>query len=216
MAIRVLLVDDHQLFREGLRSLLEKEAGIEVVGEADNGRTALELARQCVPDVVIMDVSMPDLNGVEGTRQIMATLPKVRVVGLSAHGDRRFVSHMLKAGAAGYVTKDRAFDELSRAIRTVMDNLIYLSPTVTGGIVEGCLGQGEPAESGAPAALSPRQREVLQLIAEGQATKQIAARLHLSVKTVDTHRHLIMQKVGASSVQDLVKYALREGLISMD
>jgi two-component system, NarL family, response regulator NreC len=216
MSIRVLLADDHQLFREGLRSLLEKDPGIEVVGEADSGRTALYLAMQHAPDVVIMDVSMPDLSGVEGTRQIMAALPGVRVIGLSAHGDRRFVTRMLEAGAAGYVTKDRAFDELARAIRTVVDRLVYLSPSVAGGVVQSCLGLGGEAASDELKALSPRQREVLQLIAEGESTKRVAARMHVSTKTVETHRQIIMKKIGASSVQDLVKYALREGLISME
>ncbi len=216
MSIRVLLADDHQLFREGVRSMLEKDPGIEVVGEAPNGRSALDLARETAPDVVIMDVSMPDLNGFEATRQIKAALPKARVIALSAHADRRFVSRMLEAGAHGYLVKDCAFEELTRAVQTVAGNLVYLSPVVAGSVVRSSLGKGPDSESGAPAVLSPRQREVLQLVVEGHTTKQIAARLHVSVKTVETHRQQAMKRVGASSVAELTKYALREGMTSLE
>ena len=216
MAIRVLLADDHQLFREGVRSLLEKAPGVEVVGEAADGRTALGLARETAPDVVIMDISMPDLNGFEATRKLKAMLPQTRVIALSAFSYRRFVKQMLEAGAQGYLVKDCAFDELVRAVRTVANNLVYLSPVVAAGVVDASLGKGADADSGGPAKLSPRQREVLQLIVEGHSAKQIAARLHVSVKTVGTHRQQIMKRVGVGSVVDLIKYALREGLTPLD
>jgi DNA-binding NarL/FixJ family response regulator len=216
MAIRVLLADDHQLFREGVRSLLEKAPGVEVVGEAADGRTALGLARETAPDVVIMDISMPDLNGFEATRKLKAMLPQTRVIALSAFSYRRFVKQMLEAGAQGYLVKDCAFDELIRAVRTVANNLVYLSPVVAAGVVDASLGKGADAADGTTVKLSPRQREVLQLIVEGHSAKQIAARLHVSVKTVGTHRQQIMKRVGAGSVVDLIKYALREGLTPLD
>ena len=216
MTIKVLIVDDHQMFREGLRSMLAADADIAVVGEAENGRAALKLVREAKPDVVVMDVSMPDLNGIEATRQIKGLAPNVRVIGLSAHSDRRFVSRMLEAGASGYLLKEGAFDELSRAIRSVADGKDYLSPSVTVGVVEAALGKaGRPKPSG-PAELTPRQREVLQLIAEGLNTKGVAARLHVSVKTIETHRQQVLKKLALDGVADLTRYAIREGLVSLE
>ena len=216
MAIRVLLADDHQLFRQGLRSMLANDAGIEVIGEAENGRRALELARQLVPDVVVMDISMPDLNGIEATRQIAARAPRTRVLALSVHSDRRFVTGILAAGAAGYLLKDCAFDELCRAIHAVAKKQVYLSPAVAGEVVDAYPRGSEGAASSALRDLTPRQREILQLLAEGRATKQIAAHLHVSVKTADTHRQHIMDKLGLHSVAELTKFAIREGLTSLE
>jgi DNA-binding NarL/FixJ family response regulator len=216
MAIRVLLVDDHQMFREGLRSLLAADPEIQVVGEADSGRTALKLACEAKPNITVMDVSMPDLNGIEATRQIKAAVPHTRVIALSAHSDRRFVARMLEAGASGYLLKDCAFDELTRAIRSVSKNLTYLSPAVAAGVVEDSLGRTLPPQPQGTAALTPRHREVLQLVAEGLTTKQIAARLHVSVKTVETHRQQLMKRLDVQSVADLTKHAIREGLTSLD
>ena len=216
VAIRVLLVDDHQMFREGLRSLLAADPEIQVVGEADSGRTALKLACATKPNIIVMDVSMPDLNGVEATRQIKAAVPHSRVIALSAHSDRRFVARMLEAGASGYLLKDCAFDELTRAIHSVSKNQIYLSPAVAAGVVEDSLGRTLSTQPQGTAALTPRQREVLQLVAEGLATKQIAARLHVSVKTVETHRQQLMKRLDVQSVADLTKHAIREGLTSLD
>jgi DNA-binding NarL/FixJ family response regulator len=215
MAIRVLLADDHQLFRQGMRSMLANDAGIEVVGEAASGRSAVQLARQLVPNVVIMDISMPDLNGIDATRRIKERSPGIQVLALSAHADRRFVTGVLAAGAAGYILKDSAFEELCRAIHTVAGKQVYLSPAVAGGVVEASLGL-TPA-NGAPGAavLTSRQREVLQLLAEGLNAKRIAARLHVSVKTVETHRAQTMKKLGCQSVADLTKYAIREGITSL-
>ena len=216
MSIKVLLVDDHHIFREGLRALLEKERGIEVVGEAENGRTAIRLAKQLKPDAVVMDISMPDLNGIEATRQITTRAPDTRVIALSIHSDRRFVTEMLKAGASGYLLKDCASEEFVRAIRTVAAGETYLSPTVAGSVVEAYLAQGSAAGPSASTPLTPRQREVLQLLAEGWSTKQMAVRLHVSVKTIETHRKQIMDELDIHSVAELTKFAVREGLTSLE
>jgi DNA-binding NarL/FixJ family response regulator len=216
MTIRVLLVDDHQMFRQGLSSMLAGDPEIKVVGEAENGRKALKLASAAKPDVIVMDVSMPDLNGIEATRQIKAAAPRTRVIALSAHSDRRFVARMLEAGATGYLLKDCAFDELARAIRHVARDLVYLSPAIAAGVVADSLGKTLAPPAPPTAALTPRQREVIQLIAEGLSTKQIAAHLHISVKTVETHRQQLMKKLDVQSVADVTKYALREGLTTLD
>jgi len=216
MAIRVLLADDHQLFRQGMRSMLANDAGIKVVGEAASGRTAVELARQLVPNVVIMDISMPDLNGIDATRRIKERCPGIQVLALSAHADRRFVAHVLAAGASGYLLKDCAFDELCRAVSAVAKKQVYLSPAVAGEVVHASLGRSARSAGGGTGPLTSRQREVLQLLAEGLNTKRIAARLHLSVKTVETHRAQTMKKLGCQGVAELTKYAIREGLTTVD
>ena len=216
MTIRVFIVDDQQMFREGLRAMLAADPEIEVVGEAENGRAALKLVRDAKPDVVVMDVSMPDLNGIEATHQIKGLVPNVRVIALSAYSDRRFVSRMLEAGASGYILKEGAFDELVRAIRNVAAGMDYLSPSVTAGIVEASLGMVTDQKPSGLAELTPRQREVLQLIAEGLNTKEVAARLHVSVKTVETHRQQILKRLGLQGVADITRYAIREGLVSAE
>lgn len=220
MAIRVLIVDDHQIVRDGLRSMLGKQMDIEVVGEAENGREALTRARELNPDVVVMDIGMRELNGIDATRQLLADSPKTKVVALSMHSDRRYVSEMLAAGASGYLLKDSAFDELTQAIRAVAEGRTFLSQGVAGVVLEDYVRRvaggtdDVPTQSGR--ALSAREREVLQLIAEGSSTKEIAARLHLSVKTVETHRRQIMDKLGIFNIAGLIKYAVREGLASLD
>ncbi|HUU09807.1 MAG TPA: response regulator transcription factor [Phycisphaerae bacterium] len=216
MDLKILLVDDHQIIREGLRSLIEKERGMKVVGEAANGREAVRLARELAPDVVVMDVSMPDLNGIEATRQIASRVPAARVVALSMHSDRRFVAEMLRAGALGYLLKESAFDELARAVRAVAAGGTYLSPAVAGDVVEGFVQGDRPPTGSVVAALTPRQREVLQLVAEGWTTKRMAAHLHVSPKTIETHRLQVMQTLGIESVAELTKFAVREGLTSLD
>ena len=214
MSIKVLIADDHQIMREGLRALLEKEIDIQVLGEAEDGRMIQRMAREMRPDVIIMDVAMPDLNGIEATRQIAAELPGVKIIALSMHDDRRFVLNMLKAGAAGYMLKDCAFKDLAKAIRVVMSHKTFLSPEVADIVVKDYLAGSQPAESSAFNLLSPREREVLQLIAEGKTSALIGESLHISIKTVETHRQQIMVKLKIKSIAELTKYAIREGLTS--
>jgi DNA-binding NarL/FixJ family response regulator len=215
MSIRVLLADDHKIFRDGLRTLIEKQPNMEVVGEAENGRTAIKLSKKLLPNVVIMDITMPDMNGIDATRKIISETPGVKVIALSMHSDRRFVSGMLEAGSSGYLLKDCAFDELARAIRTVVTNHTYLSPRVADIVVKSYVDKSERPHMVA-SALTPREREMLQLLAEGMPAKQIASHLSVSVKTVETHRRNIMQKLSMNSVAELTKYAIREGLITLE
>jgi DNA-binding NarL/FixJ family response regulator len=189
---------------------------MEVVAEAENGRSAVQLAAETAPDVVIMDVTMPDLNGIEATKQILSKSPDIKIVALSMHSDSSFVTEMLKSGAAGYLLKDCAFEELSRAIRTVVDEKIYLSPSISGVVVEDYVHRLSKADFTSNDILSDREREVLQLMAEGNSTKQIAVKLHISVKTVETHRRQIMKKLDIHTIADLTKYAIRKGLTSLE
>ena len=216
MGIRIIIADDHQILRQGLKSLLEKEPDMEVVGEAENGRRILTLVKELVPHVVVMDVKMPELNGIEATRQILSELPQVKVIALSMCGDHHFVTNMLKAGAHAYLLKEGAFEELIQAIRLVMNNKTYLSPGVTGIVVEDYVnGSPGPAQT-VFSMLTPREREVLQLLAEGKRTSEIAELLHIGVKTVETHRWQIMNKLGIRNLAELTKYAIREGLTSLE
>ncbi len=216
MSIRILLADDHKITRQGLRSLLDENDDMEVLAEAENGRDAIELARKLNPDVIIMDVSMPDLNGVEATRQIIQDNHDVRVIALSMHSDTLFVSEMLKSGASGYLLKDCAFQELEQAIRTVTDGKAYLSPSISGVVVEDYLHRLSKTDMSTSEVLTDREREVLQLIAEGQSTKQVALKLHISAKTVETHRRQIMNKLDMHTVAELTKYAIRKGLTALE
>ena len=192
--------------------MLEKEPGIKVVGEAEEGRTTLRLARELTPDVIIMDVAMPDLNGIEATRQIVAEFPTIKVIALSMHDDRRFVLSMIKAGAKGYLLKDSAFKDLAKAIRVVVANKTYLSSKIADIVVKDYLATATSEESSAYYLLSPREREVLQLIAEGKTSNQVAENLHVSIKTVETHRAQLLRKLKVKSVAELTKYAIRAGL----
>ena len=216
MSIKILLADDHQIMRDGLRSLIAKQPGMEVVAEADNGRAALKLARKLQPDVIVMDINMPDLNGIEATRHITAELPDTKIVAFSMHTDHQFVAGALKAGVSGYLQKDSAFEELALAIRTVADNQIFLSPKITGDVVKDYVGKLLEEESDLLALLSVREREVIQLYAEGHTTKHIAGRLNLSVKTVETHRRKIMEKLDIYTIAGLTKFAVRKGLTTLD
>ena len=216
MSTRILLADDHRMMRDGLRTILEAEPGLEVVGEAVNGRTAVELARELMPDVVVMDIAMSDMNGIEATRRIVADNPEVKIVALSTYADRRYVLEMLDAGASGYVVKAAACEELVQAISIVARGKSYLSPEITGIVVDGYVGR-QFAGPGAPgAALGAREREVLQLVAEGNSSREIAASLKISLKTVEAHRRNIMEKLGLHTVAELTKYAIREGLTSLE
>ncbi len=216
MAVRILIADDHTIVRQGLRSLVEEAENMKVINEADNGRSAVDLCKEMKPDVVIMDVGMEDLNGIEATRQIMEECPGTKVVGLSVHSDRQYVGGMLEAGAAGYLLKDCAFEELENAIRTVLANRTYLSPSIADIVVRNYVRQVPAKDPTAQAELTPREREVLQLLTEGKATKQVARDLDVSVKTVETHRRNVMHKLDLHSVAELTKYAIREGLTSLN
>jgi two-component system, NarL family, response regulator NreC len=215
MKIKVLLADDHKIFRDGLRTLIEKE-GMEVVGEAENGRKTLKLAEKLLPNMIIMDVSMPDMNGIEATRKIRVAMPDVKVIALSMHSDRRFVLGMLEAGASGYLLKDCAFGELASAINQVSRGNTYLSPKIADVVVKGYLNKSNDSPFNGGSVLTSREREILQLIAEGLTAKEIAAHVFLSIKTIETHRRNIMQKLNMRSTADLTKYAIREGLVSLD
>jgi DNA-binding NarL/FixJ family response regulator len=215
MSITVLLADDHQLMRQGLRSMLDGQQGLHVVGEADNGREAVRRASDLTPDLIIMDVTMPDLNGIDAARQIRSSNPSSRIIGLSMHPERQFVMQMLAAGANGYLLKDSPLDELLTAIEGVMRGDIFLSPKITHVLVKECVG-GVTEPNAFCGTLSPREREVLQLVSEGKNSKEIGQMLHISSKTVEGHRRQIMEKLKLYSVAELTRYAIREGVSSLD
>lgn len=213
MSIKIVLAEDHKITREGLVNMLKGQPGMEVVGEAGNGREAIQLARELSPDLVIMDVTMPSLNGIDATRIITSTPPNIRVIALSMYSDKQFVQGMMQAGASGYLLKDCAFDELVHAVRAVFKGDTYLSPGIAGIVVEDYISKLSKSAS-ASGILTKREREVLQLISEGESTRHIAAKLAISVKTVETHRRQMMGKIGIRTVAGLTKYAIREGLTS--
>jgi DNA-binding NarL/FixJ family response regulator len=216
MSIKILLADDHKIVRDGLRALIEKYPDMEVVAEAADGRTAVRLVKELRPKVVIMDISMPDLNGIEATRQILVEEPEVKILTLSMHSDSRYVKEVFKVGAAGYLLKECAFEELANAIYTVAADQIYLSPRITHVVINDYLSKLPAARTSVFSVLTAREREVLQLLAEGKTTKEIAFSLDLSVKTVEAHRQKIMEKSDIHSVAELTKYAIREGLTSLE
>lgn len=216
MAIRILLADDHQITRSGLRALLEQQPNMTVAGEADNGRLAVRMAAELKPDVIVMDINMPELNGIEASRQIKAELPDIKIIALSMHSDKRYVAGMLKAGVSGYLLKNCAFDELVAAINSVMRHQSYLSPAIADTVMKDYASILEGADQSMTSLLSSREREVLQLIAEGLSTRDISERIHVSIKTVETHRQQIMRKLNAKSVAELTKIAVREGLTSLE
>jgi len=216
MVTRIILADDHKIIREGLRSLLEKQQDMEVIAEAQDGLTTVNLVQKLQPDVVIMDIGMPEMNGIDATTKITAEHKSVKVIALSMHSDRRFVMQMLKAGAAGYLLKDSAFEELVTAIHAVMQKQHYLSQKITDVVVQEYLQNLPRNEPTVFTVLTSREREVLQLIAEGKSTKQIAGVLNVSVKTIETHRQQIMEKLNMHSIAELTKYAIREGLTSLE
>lgn len=216
MSISILIAEDHAIVREGLRSLIEKQPDMEIVCEAEDGREAVERVRELLPDLVIMDITMPNLNGVEATRQIINEFPQTKVIALSIHSNRRFVADMLGAGATGYVLKECLFDELVQAIQVVAAGESYLSSRITGVVVDDYIKHLAAVADSPLSSLTSREREVLQLIAEGNTTKQIALALHVSTKTIEANRRQIMEKLDVHSIAELTKYAIREGLTPLE
>jgi len=216
MSIRIILADDHRIVREGLRSLLEGQPDMEVVAEAEDGQEAVQLVRELVPDVVIMDVTMPGVNGIMAAHQVMAGYPDVKVIALSMHADKRFVMKMLDAGAAGYLLKDCAFEELARAIKAVIAGNTYLSPEVTGVVIDAYRHRWvEPDPTDKPI-LSRRELEVVELIVADKSTKEIAAALKVTNKTIETHRRHVMKKLGVDSIAGITLWAIQEGLLTIE
>ena len=216
MSINIILVDDHKIIRDGLRSLLAKETDMAVVAEAENGRDAVKLSRKLNPDIVVMDINMPDLNGVDAATLILEESPDVKIIALSIHSTRRYVTRMLKAGASGYLVKHCAYEELANAIRSVANNKPYLSSQILDTVLSDYTSSVSSGEISTLSTLTSREREVLQLVAEGVKSEEIADRLFVSVKTVSSHRRAIMQKLNLHSVAELTRYAIREGLVSLE
>jgi DNA-binding NarL/FixJ family response regulator len=214
--IRVLVADDHTMVRKGLCSLLEAKPDIEVVGEAEDGREAVEKVEALLPDVVLMDITMPRLNGLEATRQIKRLFPKVKIVALTMYTNEEYIQQFLQAGASGYVVKQAAPAELISAIQAVYRGDSFLSPLISKTVIDEYLKSTKPAASPEQAKLTDREREVLQLIAEGCSNREIAQKLQISIKTAGVHRTNLMEKIGIHNVTDLVKYALRKGIIRLD
>ncbi len=213
--MKIIIADDHKIVREGLKNLLEKQSGLNVVAETKDGLEAVRLVREHLPDLIIMDITMPGLNGIGAARRIKEVCPTAKIIILSMHADRRYVLEALKAGASGYLLKDSAFDELIQAIKAVFKSKIYLSPDITDVLVRDYLVNERDGDPTAYSLLSAREREVLQLLAEGKSTRQTADKLSISVKTVETHRQQLMQKLNLHSVAELTKYAVREGLTTL-
>jgi len=215
MGIGILYVDDHEVFHECIQHLFNTHEDMQVLAVANNGQSALRLTRELLPDVVVMDVRLPTLNGIEATRRILQIHPRARVVGLSGYADRKTVVAMLRAGARGYVVKDAAFTELIHAIETVVAGKRYLSPAITEIMVDEVLGSDREESAANETTLTPRERQVLQMVAEGMSSRAIADVLCVSPKTIETHRTRLMKKLQLNSLADLVKYALREGITSL-
>ena len=215
--IKIVLADDHKILREGICSLVKGYPDMEVIGEAADGRTVLKLVKDLSPDIVIMDITMPDLNGIDATRRITAEHPNVKVIALSMHYDKQFVSEIFKAGASGYLLKDCAFDELEHAIRIVIENKTYINPQIASLVVESLVNQSSAVNTGTQSfsLLTEREREVLQMIADGNSTKQIASLLKVSAKTIESHRRQVMGKLNIRNVAELTKFAIREGITSV-
>jgi len=212
MSLRILIADDHTIVREGLRALIGKESGLEVVAEAANGRIALQQAHQYAPDVVVMDISMPEMNGIDATRLIVAELPDIKVLALSMETDRRFVVEILKSGATGYLLKDAAFSELATAIRSVAAGETYLSHKISELLIKEFIHKNPVEATTTLEKLTPREREILQLIADGKSPKELAFAFDVTLKTIENQRHTLMKKLNLYSIAELTKYAIREGL----
>jgi DNA-binding NarL/FixJ family response regulator len=214
--IKIVIVDDHKLFRIGLRQILERQHEIKVVGEASNGFDAVDIVKDLQPDLVLIDISMAQLNGIEAARKIIADNPEVKTMILSMHADRRYILESLRAGVRGYLLKDSAPEELLSAIKKVMQNQFYLSPKINEQVIAGFMQMAVPETTSPFSSLSSREREVLQLIAEGKSTHQVAEKLNVSAKTIETHRMHIMDKLNIHTIAELTRYAIREGLSPLD
>jgi DNA-binding NarL/FixJ family response regulator len=215
MKIKVIIADDHKIMRDGLRAILDKQKDIDIIGEAADGRETIAMALKLSPDVILMDVSMPDINGIDAARRILEKSPGVKVLALSMHSDQKFIAEMLSAGAAGYLLKDCAAGELVTAVQTVMKNRSYLSPDIAEMMIKEYKEYVSRDKLSAFSILTSREREVLQLIAEGQSIKDIAFSLEISVKTAETYRQHVMDKLELYSIAELTKYAIREGLTTL-
>ena len=216
MSTTIVLVDDHKIMRDGLRNILENESDIEIIGEADNGRDAVELMLDKKPDIAIMDIGMPEMNGVEATRQIIKENSDVKIIALSMHYDMQFVQGMIKAGAKGYLLKDCAGAELITALKTVSKDNIYICQEITNSLIDDFSKAQSVEYVGDESILTNRENEILQLLTEGKTTKQIAQDLFISVKTVEAHRTNIMHKLDIRNLPELTKYAIRKGITSLD
>jgi DNA-binding NarL/FixJ family response regulator len=215
MGTRILIAEDHVIMREGLSALINEQVDMKITGEADNGKAAIELAKELKPDVIIMDVAMPGMSGIEATRQIKAEMPDLKIVALSAYDNREYVMGMVKAGVSGYLLKDCAFEELVNAIRTILQNKSYLSPDVATVVLEAeSENQMSSGNSAQNVTLSEPDRDLIKLLAEGKSAREIAAKNNQSVKTVEGRRRRIMKKLHISSAAELVRYAVREGMVS--
>lgn len=216
MGIRIILADDHKIMLEGLRVLIEKQSDMTVVGEAETGQMAVDMAKELSPDIVIMDITMPDLNGIEAASRIRTESRDTNVIILSMHDDKLYVIKAFKAGVLGYLLKKSAFDELVHAIRTVNNNGIYISSAIANIVIDNFVRSLSNNKSLMSLPLTNRECEVLKLISEGKSTKEIASTLYVSIKTIESHRKKIMDKVGIYSTAELTKYAIREGLTPLD
>ncbi len=215
MGIRIILADDHTLVREGLRALIESEPGMAVIAQAEDGISAVKLATKLSPDIILMDISMPGLNGIEASRQILAGRAAIKIIALSMSADKRLVSLMLNAGVSGYVLKDSAVEELIRAIHIVAANSIYLSPKINEIVLKDYLQLVPKEDFSSVSLLTSKEREVLQLLAEGKKPKDIASIHNMSLKTAEAHRQQIMTKLDIHSIAELTKFAVREGLTTL-
>lgn len=216
MSIKVLLADDHKMTREGLRSLLQDLTDVEVVAEAQTGLETIRLAKLHLPDMIIMDVAMPELNGIEATRRVLNECPGVKVIGLSMHSERQLVLRMLRTGASAYLLKNCGFHELAEAIRIVHQGGTYLTPAISNVLLEEITSIEQGANDAESNGLTPREREVLQLISEAKTSKEIAAHLNISEKTVHSHRKKIMEKLKAKNIAELTRIAIRNGISSLE
>jgi DNA-binding NarL/FixJ family response regulator len=214
VATKVLLVDDHEIMREGMSALLRKYSEFEVVGQASDGRQAMDMTDQLKPDVVIMDIGMPNLNGIDATRQLLSMYPKLKIMALSTHSDGSVVAKMIRAGAVGYMLKESAFEELVEGLNTLMQGKTFLCKKISKVVFSEYVGMVTNSKGMKGDGLTNREREVLQLVAEGKTTREIAETLKLSTKTIDSHREHIMEKLGIRNIAGLTKYAIREGLTS--